>query len=151
MATMLEKYMYNLSRLVQSQPMQLEQVWNYQELMYRIEVLQVCQMLVKTAPMGTKETQAEMITHYHMFDGYFECIKNERRIGLQTDENIQKQRDTAYQNLCHVIADYRKRFQSYHTKTPEQYSKNISKIVSTVLPAWINLRNTYMRINSKEI
>ena len=150
MATMLEKYMISFSEISKMSPLPIERMWEFQELIYRIEVLQVCQMFSKMAPLGNKANQSSLITHYHMVDGYFECLKNERRIGPTADENLLKQRDTAHQNLGLIITDYRKRFQSYNVKTPEQYGNDIGKVISTFLPAWVQFRNTYINISSKE-
>ena len=150
MATMLEKYMACFAELSKTDPLPVDEIWEFQELIYRIEVLQVCQMFSKTAPLGSKENQAALITHYHLVDCYFESVKNDRRIGPVVDDAKLKQRETAHQNLCHIISDYRKRFQSYSVKAPDQYIKDIGKVIGIFLPAWIQLRNTYISINTKE-
>lgn len=150
MATMLDNY----KNLRQGLDVQMKdsppsnQVWQYQELLYRIEVLEACQMLQKVAPINA-DAKA-LITHYQMVDAYIQGLTSERRYGTASDENIQMQRNTSYQNLCRVIQDYRKRFASFAPSNPDQYRKEIGRAISTVLPAWIQYRNTYVTVNKKE-
>lgn len=147
--TMLEKYQIMIADITSQQaPIPLDQVWVYQELLYRMEALQVCQMLAAAAPVGSDKKA--MFTHYQMTDGYLENIKNERRCALTATDEEKKQRDTAYQNLCRVVVDYRKRFSSFTPAKPEQYKNEISKTITTFLPAWIQARNAYITINTKE-
>lgn len=147
--TMLEKYQNAFVEISQlGSAMALEQAWIYQELLYRMEVLQVCQMFSVIAPIGND--MSEMFTHYQMVDGYFETLKCERHNGLAASEEEQKQRDTAHQNLCRVVSDYRKRFSSFTPGNQEQYKNEIRKTISTFLPAWMQTRNTYINIKTKE-
>jgi len=147
--TMLEKYQLIFADIVkQEPPMTLEQAWTFQELLYRMEVLQVCQMFITVAPVGND--MRAMLTHYQMVDGYFENLKCERRGGLAASEEEQKQRDTAHQNLCRIVNDYRKRFSSFTPGNPEQYKKEIGKTITTFLPPWIQTRNTYINVTTKE-
>jgi len=146
---MLEKYQTMFADIAAQQPpVPLDQLWSYQELLYRMEVLQVCQTLTASAPVGT-DTRA-MLTHYQMTDGYLEALKNERRYGPATGKEDQTQRDTAQQNLCRVVTDYRKRFGSFSPSTPEQYKNEIGKTITTFLPAWLQVRNAYIKINTRE-
>lgn len=147
--TMLEKYQVTFAEIAkQESPMTLEQAWTFQELLYRIEVLQICQMFTVVAPVGND--MRAMLTHYQMVDGYFENLKCERRNGLAASEEEQKQRDTVHQNRCRIVNDYRKRFSSFTPGNPEQYKKEIGKAITTFLPAWIQTRNTYINIITKE-
>ncbi len=146
--TMLEKYQHTFAGLASGQPVPLEQAWTYQELLYRMEVLQTCQMFCANAPVGSD--MQSMLTHYQMVDGYLENLKNERRFGIPAPDDEQKQRDTAHQNLCRIVADYRKRFGSFSPVNPEQYKNEIGKTITTFLPAWLQTRNAYTKINTKE-
>jgi hypothetical protein len=145
---MLEKYQHMFAGIAAQQPVSLEQTWTYQELLYRMEALQVCQMFCANAPVGTD--MRAMFTHYQMVDGYLENLKNERRCGLPAGDEEQKQRDAAHQNLCRIVGDYRKRFGSFAPSMPDQYKNEIGKTITTFLPAWIQARNAYIKINSKE-
>lgn len=147
--TMLEKYQHSFMDIAQQAgELPLEQAWTYQELIYRMEVLQVCQMFASISPVG--DDMRAMLIHYQMVDGYLENLKTERRIGFAASEDEQKQRDTAHQNLCRIVTDYRKRFGSFKPNNPEQYKNEIGKAITTFLPAWIQMRNAYIKINTKE-
>lgn len=149
MATMLEKYQTLYDDLVnRDAKMSTEDIWVFQELLYRIEVLQVCQTLLMDAPVGKE--MSSMFCHYQLTDAYIENLKLERRLGLHADQEIQKQRDTALQNLCRIANDYRKRFSSFSPAKEDQYKAEIGKVIKTFLPAWISYRNKYINITSKE-
>ena len=57
----------------------------YQEVLYRIEVLEACKMFSKTAPVTTE--MKPLVTHYQMVDAYLQCLSRERRIGMPADEH----------------------------------------------------------------
>lgn len=148
MAKMLEKYQNLYAGLVNRETtLSTEDIWVFQEILYRIEVLQVCRILFLNAPVGRE--MSEMFSHYQMTDAYIENLKLERRCGIQADQGLQKQRDTAHQNLCRVVDDYRKRFSSFAPAKEDQYKAVIGKVINTFLPAWISYRNTYINITSK--
>jgi hypothetical protein len=122
-----------------------EQVWAQQERLYRIEVLEACQMFVKSAP-NSAETK-ELFWHYQMLDAYIQSLTQERRYGAIADDNLQKQRDTAHGNLMKVVQDYRKRFGSFCAGNDAGcYKKTITSVIQTVLSAWIQYRQTYIEI-----
>ena len=147
--TTLEKYKILLSGIIAKQPnIPPDQVWVCQELCYRIDVLQVCQLFALSAPAETDRDA--MVAHYRMMDGYFEGLTTERRYGSAVSEEQQARRDTAHANLRRVAEDYRKRFGSFSPSAPEQYKREIAKVIATFLPAWIQLRNAYVAINSRE-
>lgn len=147
--TMLERYQRSFIELTQQAAgMPLEQAWTYQELLYRMEVLQVCQMFSAIAPVG--DDLRAMHMHYQMVDGYLEALKTERRSAFVASEEEQKQRDTSHQNLCRIVNDYRKRFGSFVPGNPEQYKNEICQAITTFLPAWIQTRNAYIKLNTKE-
>ena len=74
----------------------------------------------------------------------------ERRYGPNRGPDTQKERDAAQNNLGRVIADYRKRFSSFAPSSQESYSHEISKVVQTLLPAWLQYRNTFVPLKKKE-
>jgi len=116
------------------------QLWNYQELLYRIEVLESLRQFITAAPVSAD--MKVLSPHYKIVDAYIENLKTDRCYPAAPNDEIKKQRETAHTSLCSVIADYRKRYGSYAPQNPEQYSKDIGRTVSTVLPAWIQYRNT---------
>jgi hypothetical protein len=122
-----------------------EQLWVYQELLYRIEIFEVFRMFQRTAPCTTDAKV--LCRHYQMMDAYIHHIAAERPFGKPADDMQQKHRQTAQENLDKVIAAYQKRFASFRPTTAELYGKEIENLVQTVLVAWIQRRNCYVDIN----
>ena len=151
MATVLENY-YNLRSEVDQRIAQgrapADAIWWHGEIVYRIGVLETCQMFCKTAPI-TMEVKV-LQGHYKMLDAYVQCLALERRYGPNRGPDTQKERDAAQNNLGRVIADYRKRFSSFAPSTQESYSNEIGKVVQTLLPAWLQYRNTFVPLKKKE-
>ena len=148
MATLLENYyIYKNNFDIGSQAAMPgpDQVWQQQELLYRIGVLETCFMFVKTAPRSTSAN--ELLWHYRMMDAYFQSLTTERRYSYDVGGDVKAQRETAHGNLLQVMQDYRGRFGSFAPGTDiECYRKMISKVVQTVLPAWVQYRQTYIEI-----
>ena len=117
----------------------------YQELLYRIEVLEVCQMLCRTAPVTTD--LKPLADHYHLVDAYIQCLGRERRFGTPADEKQKVRRKTAAEAMERVLADCRKRFSSFCPSHKEQYKRSIDTLMNTVLPVWLQLRNAYIKID----
>ena len=145
MATTLEQYYQTkqqlLTRFSESQ-VSPEQAIGYQELMYRISVLESCMAFVKTAPVNAD--MKAMCYHYQIVDNYFTFMLQERQFGIPADEKVRKQRATALENLTTVITSVRKQFHSYKPTTPEGYKENLGRMINTVLPAWLQYRFTYV-------
>ena len=123
-------------------------LWAFQELLYRIEVLEVFKQFKEAVPLSTD--MKILIPHYRVVDAYFENLKKERDYPPSKNTDVQKQRETALASLCSVIDDYRKRYGNYAPQSPEQYQKDITNTISTVLPAWIQYRNTINEIKLTE-
>ena len=122
-----------------------EQLWLYQELLYRIEVFEVLQMFHRCAPCTT---DAKILCrHYQMLDAYVQHISAERQYGKPADDIQQKHRQTAQENLKKVIQGYQKRFASFRPTTAEVYGKEAENLIQTVLVAWIQQRNCYVDVN----
>lgn len=122
----------------------LESSMKYQELLYRIGVLETCQMLCKTAPVTTE--MKTLVAHYHLVDAYVQCIGTERRFGVPADDIQKAKRKVAAEALGKTVADCRKRFSSFQPSGEELYKRSISTMLNTVLPVWLQLRNTYVLI-----
>lgn len=123
-------------------------MWMFQELLYRIDVLQALQMFSAVAPVGNN--LKAMLTHYQMLDGYINTLVYDRQYGIQPNKDLVMHREAAHMNLCRVIEDYRKRFSSFTPGEPGQYKREIEKSIITVLPAWIQYREVYVSIKQKE-
>lgn len=151
MATVLETY-YNYRNQVNARIAQggatADAVWWFGELSYRIGVLETCQMYCSTAPV-TLDMNV-LIGHYQMLDAYVQCLAQERRYGPNRGPDTQKERDAAQNNLSRVIEDYRKRFARFAPATPEAYGMEIGKLINTLLPAWLQFRNTFVPIKKKD-
>lgn len=150
MATYLDDYnnrKLSFAPLLKAGKMTLRDTMVYQELLYRIQVLETCQLLCKTAPITTDSRQ--LIGHYQLVDATLFCAGKEHAFGVPVQEKGKAQRKTAGENLAKIVADCRKRFSSFHAKTPEQYGQSVSAMIGAVLVAWVQLRNTYVPIGEE--
>jgi len=148
MATILESYWnikVNMDSGMKTAKPGPEAIWQYQELLYRIEVLQVCQMFQKSAP---ESTDIKVLTpHYHMLSAYIKNLTLERRGGFCNDQESLKQRETAHSSLMRVVDDFTNRFRSFaHSSDANRYGKEIASVIQTVLPSWIQYRETCITI-----
>lgn len=137
-------YKETLSREFEGGAVTIGKVLQYQELLYRIDVLETCQMLYKTAPI-TMDMKS-LVSHYQLIDAYLLSISRERRIGVPPDEKMKASRQTAASVLESTVADCRKRFSSFRAENEQMYKRSISTLLNTVLPVWLQLRNTYTPI-----
>ena len=145
MATVLENYYGYRQQLLQRMaqpPISPADLWLYGEILYRIGVLETCQMYLRSAPVSL-ETPV-LLGHYQMLDAYVQCLARERRYGPNRGSDTQKEREAAQNNLERVIQDYRKRFSGFRPASPEAYRKEIGRVVTTFLPAWLQYRNTFV-------
>jgi len=151
MATMLETYWNikaNMESGISTEKPGPAQVWLYQELLYRIEVLQVCQFFQKSSPESADPKA--LTPHYQMLNAYIENLTLERRFGANNGDDVQKIRDTAHGNLRRIVEDYRKRFSSFAPGGDVgRYCKEVASVIQTVLPAWIQYRQTYIEIKKE--
>lgn len=145
MATVLETY-YGLrneleQRMAQA-PITATDLWYYGEIVYRVGVLETCQMYLRSAPASVNIT--ELLGHYQMLDAYVQSIALERRYGPDRGPDTQKEREAAKTNLGRVIQDYRKRFSNFSPAAAEAYRNEINRVITTLLPAWLQFRNTFV-------
>ena len=103
-------------------------------------------MLCKAAPITTNMN--DLLLHYQLTDTILSCMAEERHMGFPADDKGKAQRKTAVENFHRVLTDFRKRFSSFRAEKPEQYQQAISAMVNTVLPVWIQMRNTYVPIGN---
>ena len=147
MATVLEKYCKqreNMNAEIAQGAFTVEKLLVYQELLYRINVLETCMNFCKTAPV-TPDIRA-LTDHYQLLDAFIQCMLLERRLGPVGDESVKSQRDTGFANLENVVASFRKQFTSFMATAPDSYRNTISTMVTTILPAWLAYRNTYVNV-----
>lgn len=147
MATILDQYRerQNLIRSkIAENSLLPEELLVMQELNYRICVLETFQSFCKSAPVTTDVKV--MGYHFQMVDAYVRFVLNERRFGPKTDADGQKKRETALVSFERVVQDGKKRFTSFSAGTNEQYKNCISQYVNTILPVWMQYRNTYINL-----
>ena len=147
MATVLEKYCKqreNMNAEIAQGAFTVEKLLVFQELLYRINVLETCMNFCKTAPV-TPDLRA-LTDHYQLLDAFIQCMLLERRLGPVGDESVKSQRDTGFANLENVVASFRKQFASFAPTAPDAYRNAIHNMVGTILPAWVAYRNTYVNL-----
>ena len=148
MATWLNDYKnrkLSLEPLLQRGKMTVQELLVYQELLYRIQILETCQSLCKTAPVSVD--MKELLGHYQLVDAVLHCAAKERKFGAPADEKGKAQRKTAGENLEKITMDCRKRFSSFQPSSQDLYKRSISTLLSTVLPVWLQMRNAYTKID----
>ena len=151
MATWLEDYRavkMKLDPLAEQGNLSIAQIIEYQELTYRIEVLETCQLLCKTAPLTTD--MAMIVDHYRIVDAYMQCIGRERLLGKPADDKLMTIRKTTGEVYSKILIDSRRRFANFQATNLESYKSNICTFIGTLLPAWLQMRNSYTQLNSKE-
>lgn len=147
MATVLENYYGLRQQLLQRMaqpPISAGDLWLYGEILYRIGVLETCQMYLRSAPITDKAPC--LVGHYKMMDAYVQNLARERRYGPDRGPDTMKERETAQTNLERVIQDYRKHFSGFRPVSEDSYQKEIGKAITTLLPAWLQFRNTFVPI-----
>lgn len=147
MATILDQYLEKRNTIrsqIAENSLPPEDLLMMQELNYRICVLETFQSFCKAAPI-TLDTKV-MGYHFQMVDAYVRFTLTERRFGPKTDVDGQKRRETALSSFEHVVQDGRKRFSSFKPGTQEQYKTSISQYIHTILPVWMQYRNTYINL-----
>lgn len=148
--TLLERYWkvrLELDSASKEIPPSPAQLWVYQELLYRIGVLEAFQLIAKAAPFSSD--MKTLFPHYQVVNMFVDNLKKERFLPAP-DPDAQNQQRTAIGSLHSVIDDYRKRYASYVPQSPEQYQRDIGRTIATVLPAWIQYRNTITDIKLNE-
>ena len=147
MATILEQYLQKQEEIrsqAAANSLSVDALLIMQEVNYRICVLETLKTFCQTAPV-TMDTKV-MGYHYQMVNAYVRFLTSERRFGPKTDAEGQKKRETAANSLEQVANDSGRQFSSFKATTQEQYKKRVYDMVNTVLPVWIQYRNTYINL-----
>ena len=126
----------------------LEQLWMYQELMYRISVIEALKAYIKSAPLSMDEES--IYRHFQLFVRFLQHLINERKFKDTSLEEIVKQQQTAYESLKMIASDHRERMNSYSPDSDNQYKDDLSNIICTILPSWLQYRNTMIEIKIKK-
>lgn len=147
MATILEQYEGKQAELhtqIISSNARPEDMMLLQELNYRICVLKTMQAFCLSAPVSTDVKVLGY--HYQLMSGCIHYLSTEHKFGPKVDEAGARKRDTAETALTRIIEDGAKRFASFRGTGERQYKDAVTALVNTVLPAWIQFRNTYVNI-----
>ncbi len=147
MASVLNQYYEKKAQMdthMASSPTNQGQLMVYQELLYRINVLESCLLFSKTVPITTD--QRILSSHYRVADAFLRCMLEERRFGIPADEKLKESRKAAHSNLSVVATSFQKGFASFTAGNEMQYKEKFSLLAKTVLPAWVAYRNTYINI-----
>lgn len=148
MATVLEQYREKQKQVLQKaeeRNLPLQELLAMQELNYRVCVLETFQAFCRSAPITT-EVRA-LGYHFQMVEAYVGFVLAERRFGPKTDPEGQKRRETALSSLERVAQDGRRRFTSFAAQSQEQYKAAVSQYIKTILPVWLQYRETYITIS----
>lgn len=133
MATVLENYYAlrgELEQRMAQAPINAVDLWYYGEIVYRVGVLETCQMYLRSAPVSMNTP--ELLGHYQMMDAYVQSLALERRYGPDRGPDTQKEREAAQSNLGRVIQDYRKRFSAFSPTAAMAYKKEINRVITTL-------------------
>ena len=147
MANILAQYVATQNEMllqVAGNELPMESVVEYQELNYRIDVLNTCKALTITAPVTTDAQKLGY--HYQLTDKVLGTLTTEHKFGPSVDEEGKKKREASLSALERVIQDGRRRFQSLNITSNEQYKKLVISFIGAVLNVWIQYRNTYVNI-----
>ena len=129
---------------IKANSLPLESIVAVQELNYRIDALETCKALIKTAPVTTE--LKVLGYHYQLLNNVICALLTEHKIGVRPDEERKKSREAAHSSLERVVQNWRKRFYNYNAETQEQYAKDLGDFISAVMSVWIAYRNMYVNI-----
>lgn len=124
--------------------MSMEEVVGYQEINYRVNVLETCKALTISAPVTTDAKK--MGFHYQLTEAVLGAALTDHKVGPKTDDEGEKKRETAYKAVERVFQDGKRRFRSFKATTKEQYKDTVSNFINTVIQVWIQYRNTFIKI-----
>lgn len=147
MAKILAQYVATQNEMllkVAGNELPIESMVEYQELNYRIDVLNTCHALTVTAPETMD--RKKLGYHYQLTDRVLGTLTTEHQFGPIVDEEGKKKREASLSALERVIQDGRRRFQSLNITSNEQYKKLVISFIGAVLNVWVQYRNTYVNI-----
>ena len=121
-----------------------ESLMAMQELDYRVSVLETLQAFCKSSPRAEDLTKISI--HYQTLLAYIRTLMKEHGLGMKADDDMKKKRETAKGNMETIVENGCKQFSSMQQPVAEQYRKSVSNLINTVLPAWLQYRNTYVQL-----
>ena len=91
----------------------------------------------------------ELLGHYQLVDAVLHCAAKERKFGAPADEKGKAQRKTAGRTWRRLPWTAGNGFPVSGPTPPDQYRQSVSALFGTVLPAWLQWRNTYVPIGKE--
>ena len=95
---------------------------------------------------GLHLSVAELVYHYQIVDAYLCSLLSEHKVGFPANDELKAKRKAASDSLTQIVQNCRKSFSSFKPTSPELYKQSVNKLVNTVLPAWVQYRNTYINL-----
>ena len=145
MATVLERYQtlrFQIGERMQTEVITPDMLWRYGELNFRISVLETLQAYLGAAPLVVERPRLEQ--HYMMLNAYIQSMMMDRKYGPVRGDGMKEEREAAERSLAQVVQDYRTRLSSFNPQNEESYRSEVSRIIKTVLPAWLQMRDTFV-------
>lgn len=116
----------------------------FQELEYRISVLESIRFWLETAPVTTEiRTLGE---HYQVVSSYLELFRQERRHDIVADRQHREKSLTALLALSAVIHEGSEKFSRFYPVDAKSYRNLLIPYVVDVLNRWLFYRNLYIDI-----
>lgn len=115
MATILEQYLQLKSATgeqMASGTLPCDKVFTYQEILYRISVLESCQAFCKTAPITT-DTKV-LCYHYQIVDAYLCSLLSEHKVGFPANDEL-KAKESGIGQFDPDRTELQKEFQQFQT------------------------------------
>lgn len=130
-------------RQVEETEFPLKKLLEYQELKYRIFVIDTFRSFERIIPLT--DDKKEIQRHYYVVSKFIRSLLTEHKYGTKTDEAGMKVRETAERALLKVVSDGERRFKSLAIQF-QQYYKSIYDYFQTVLIVWTQYRESYIKI-----
>ena len=130
-------------RQVEETELPLKKLLEYQELKYRIFVIDTFRSFERIIPLT--DDKKEIQRHYYVVSKFIRSLLTEHKYGTKTDETGMKVRETAERALLKVVSDGERRFKSLAIQF-QQYYKSIYEYFQTVLIVWTQYREAYIKI-----
>ena len=121
-----------------------EQLYQFNELLYRINVMETLRMLMATAPV-TLETRPQS-EHFRVFSALVNGLMNERQIAVSGNPKEVEQRKAAHNAFSTMATCCLKSFHSYVPSAADDYRKSIEQTISAVLSSWVPYRDTFVKL-----
>jgi len=124
----------------------VKKVVEVQELKYRISILSTMRTFEGSAPIdGTTD---DINFHFRILTKYLAFLIEERRMGKKTDDAGKKKRETALGVLEDIFESKKEEFDEQDfEENPVTYMKFVRGVLSTIIPAWVQYRDTYVDVS----